>query len=625
MQVKNWNKFKEIARRTEILPGIVVLSLIIIARLTGSLQFLEWLVFDSFLRLRPAESIDERVVIVGINEADLRRVNAYPVPDRELALLIKKLQAYKPRVIGLDIFRNLAVPPGHTELVATFKNSKNLIAIEKVLPEPITPPRELASEKIGFADAIFDADDRLRRSLLGTPTPQAPEIYKFSLSLRLAENYLAAQGITLENGIRDRKTMRFAQTELPRFQPSTGGYVSEDAGGLQVLLNFRSGQRRFRTFSFYQILAGVDPNLLRDRIVIIGITSPSAKDIINTNAIPGREPIYGVEIQAHAVSQILSAVLDGRPLLKAWADVWEYLWIISWGLLGIAFGLLIKFPLRNLLIVIIASAGLLVISYLLLVFGWWIPVVPAMLVLLAHGIGLNAFYQYNRTLKERIADRQLVIERTYDKLHNGPLQTLKVNILKRLHEQDFSQNKLVAELEKLDQELRAIYKSLDDEIIAQKPFISLGSGEKINLQDPLDGILYQVYSSTLQRDFPYFKTIKHNIHNFNPVDDCHLNVEQKRGICQFLEEALCNVGKHAQGVTQLTITYTKKKDQYILKITDDGQGISSPTKGGGTQQAEKLKKQLPKGKFNRSPHFPRGTSCELNWSAPKFWFRKKKQ
>ncbi|HCF28174.1 MAG TPA: histidine kinase, partial [Cyanobacteria bacterium UBA11049] len=80
------------------------------------------------------EKIDERVVVVGINEDDIRSVGSFPIPDREIAALIQKLQIYKPRVIGIDIFRDLPVEPGHSELVKTFKSFNNIIGLEKVLP-----------------------------------------------------------------------------------------------------------------------------------------------------------------------------------------------------------------------------------------------------------------------------------------------------------------------------------------------------------------------------------------------------------------------------------------------------------------------------------------------------------
>ena len=196
---KLWKKIQEeiVVARVGILPGIVIIGLVIIARITGSMQALEWLAFDSFLQLRPEEPIDERIVIVGINENDIRTQKNYPISDHDLATLLWKLQTYNPTVIGLDIYRDLPVNPGHNEIVAAFKNIKNLIAIEKVLPDAISPPPTLPPEQIGFADQITDSDGKLRRSLLGTPTNKG---YKLSLSLSLAKVYLAERGINLENG-----------------------------------------------------------------------------------------------------------------------------------------------------------------------------------------------------------------------------------------------------------------------------------------------------------------------------------------------------------------------------------------------------------------------------------------
>lgn len=597
---------------------MAVIGLVIIARLTGLLQSLEWSVLDHFLRLRPWEPVDERIVIVGINEADIQSVGAYPIPDREIAVLLRKLQEYQPTVIGLDLFRDVPVEPGHTELVAAFKNIKNLIAVEKALPAQIAPPPALPPSQVGFSDAITDADGRFRRVLLGTPTPKG---YKFALPLRLAETYLSTKGITLENGIRDRNAMRFGKTELPRFLPNSGGYVRTDAGGVQVLLNFRSGQARFRTLSLNDIKTGkFNPSWIRSRIVIIGITSPGV-DIKNTSAIadenPGSGLAYGVEIQAHAVSQIISAVLDGRPLLRVWSDRWEYVWIFAWGILGIGFGRLTQSPLRNLLGVGVASTGLIGASVLLLIWGWWVPVAPAMLVLVINGISLTAFYQYDQALRSRISDRQFIIDSTFDTIHNGPLQTL-AKLLKNVREQDLPSNELISELEHLNHELRAVYESIQRETLSQDNRLYLNSGLELDLQAPIYELLYQVYSYTLERDLPCFKTLKVQIRTFDPIDNPQLSIEQKRGLCRFLEEALCNVGKHALGVTRLNVTYTKKDGWYILRITDNGVGICSDSEGRGTQQCRNLARQL-RGKFVRSPLSPKGTLCEITWRVKRFW------
>ena len=605
--------------RVGLVPGMAVIGLVIIARITGVLQSLELPIFDNFLRMRPAEPVDERLVIIGINEADIQSVGAYPIPDKEIAALLRKLQAYQPAFLGLNIIRNVPIEPGNPELVAAFKESKNLIAIEKVLPEEIAPPPNLPPQQLGFSDAISDADGHIRRSLLGTPTPKG---YKFSLSLRLAEAYLLTKGIKLENGIRDRSAMRFGKTELSRFESNSGGYVRTDAGGVQVLLNFRNGQQRFRTLSLNDIKTGkFDPSWMRSHIVLIGITSPGV-DIKNTAAIAGGNSagaglVYGVEIQAHAFSQIVSAVLDGRPVLSGWSDGWEYVWIFVWGILGIGLGRLTQSPLKNILSVAIASTTLVGCSFVFLLQGWWVPVVPAMLVLVINGVGLTAFYQHDRTLRSRISDRQFIIEYTFDTIHNGSLQTL-AKLLRNVREQDLPRQELLSELEHLNDELRAIYESIQRETLTQSDSLYLNRGRELDLQAPLHEILYQVYSRTRERDLPCFKTLKIQIRTFDPIDERRLTIEQKRGLCRFLEEALCNVGKHALGVTRLNVICTSKDGWCILSITDNGEGFCSDSEGRGTQQCRNLARQL-RGKFQRVPVSPKGTLCELRWPVKKFW------
>jgi CHASE2 domain-containing sensor protein len=603
------------------LPGIFVLALIIFFRLNGSLQFVEWVTLDSFLCLRPLEPIDERVVIVGINEEDIRSIRNYPIPDREIAKLLRRLQKYQPRVIGLDIVRDIPVEPGHGELVAAFKDIKNLIAVEKIIPIAIKPPPDLPSEQIGFVDVLSDDDGKVRRAILGTNRPGNNK-YAFSLPLRLAETYLKVEGIKLSNGTRDPDAMRFGSTELPRFLPNSGGYVRTDDFGVQLLLNYRNGRERFRTLSLKDINdienGKGNPNLLRDafagRIILIGVTAPSIKDFINTSAIANLQPpgkIYGVEFHAHVVSEIVSAVLDKQPVLKTWSQGWEYLWIVGWGIFGIYLGRLTQSPLKNLMYVAVASLGLIGIAYIFILSKWWIPVAPALLVLVINGAILSTFYQYDRFLRSQIEIRQYTLERTFIVIHNGPLQTL-AKILRHVQDQDLEQNQLLEYLQNLNCEIREVGEYLKLEALNRKESLRLGSGLILDLKLPIRSLFYEVYSHTLQRNFPCFKTLKVKAYSFAPIEEQYLSIEQKRELCQFLEEVLCNVGKHAKGVTRLCATGKQNKGWYTLSIKDNGAGIDSCYEGQGTKQCLNIAKKL-RGKFQRKSLKDKGTLCELTW------------
>ena len=630
MKLKNGIKIKEqfLVWRIGLLPGLVIIALVIIARFSGLMQSLEWLAFDNFLRWRFSEAIDEKILIVEINEEDIRSVGKYPIPDKNIAELIRILQNYNPRVIGLDIYRDLPVEPGNKELRKTFAETKNLILIEKVLPEKVSPPPGLSPQQVCFADQITDSDGKLRRSLLATPTPE--QEYKFSLSICLAQAYLAALNLELENGIRDKNAMRFADIEIPRFTSNSGGYIRADDGGVQILLNHRSGQKPFRTVNFNQVISGkFNSEWIRNRIIIIGITAPSIKDFITTAAIKSSEPaqgrVYGVEIQAHAVSQIINGVLEGRAFINTWSDEWEYIFILILGILGIYFARLSKSPLKNFIAIGIATFTLISISYLcLLVEGLWIPLIPSTLVFTLNGLVLTALYQYDEALRSKIKSRQILIERTFETIHNGPLQTLAKS-LKKVRDNNIPPQDLLGELElqleQLNYELRGIYEYLQQEQISQDRSLYLGNSFIIDLQDPIHEILYQIYNYTLERDFPCFKSLRIKVRTFEPIDDQELTIEQKRAVCRFLEEALINVGKHATGLTRLEVTCTKNEGWYILSIVDDGLGINSSRVGRGTQQFRNIARQL-RGKFRRSSLSPKGTLCELCWTKRKFYLWK---
>lgn len=618
-----------IFRHRNVVPGLVLTALVILLRTLGALQSLEWGLFDRMLQVRLPEAIDESILIVGINEADVRKVGKYPIPDQDLANLIERLQAAQPTVIGLDIFRDLPVQPGHTALVNLFRSGENLIGIEKALPDVVKPAAALPGDRVGFADSILDDDGKLRRSLLATPVGQE---FKFSLSILLAQRYLKSQGVEWSNGSRDPSAFQFGQIELDRLHPNSGSYINaEIADSNQILLNFRAGSQPFRIVSMGDVMAGrVPADWIRDRIVLIGVTTPSAKDLVNTDAVRSQinsytsGQIYGVEIQAHAVSQIVRAVLDQRPLLRPWTDGWEYAWILFWGVGGVVLGKRFRSPLPAILGVSAAHLALIMSAYGLLLMGSWIPLVPAFLALVLSSAVTAALHQYEQSWRARIQDRQLVIDSTFDAIHNGPLQTL-ARLLSQARSQELPIEQVYQGLEKLNTELRAVYEVIHQETLNPGVKLALGNGLAIDLQNPVHEVLYEVYSNTLLRDFPYFKTLKFQITNFEELDNSHLSLEHKQGLCRFLEEALCNVGKHAVGATRLEVYCKQQEKLNQIQVIDNGCGtdpVNRPARptGRGTQQAKSLAHRLG-GTFQRSPNAPYGTICEFSWptAQPHFW------
>jgi CHASE2 domain-containing sensor protein len=160
------------------------------------------------------------------------------------------------------------------------------------------------------------------------------------------------------------------------------------------MLNYRSNQPGQRV-TLKQVLSGkLDSNLVKNRIVLIGYTAPVARDYFDT---PDGQRA-GIWVHAHMVSQILSSVLDKRPLvwvLPQWGSFqWgDTLWVLGW---SIGSGLLAwRLPWRSLsfgqsllYLGLAGGAATLVLYQVCLVIltqGGWMPLVPSALALFSTG------------------------------------------------------------------------------------------------------------------------------------------------------------------------------------------------------------------------------------------------
>ncbi|EDX77796.1 hypothetical protein MC7420_3120 [Coleofasciculus chthonoplastes PCC 7420] len=377
-------------------PGVA--GLVILLRLFGFLQTWEWAALDQYFRWRPQEPVDERILIVGISEADLKKVGQWPIPDNVLAELLKKIKAQNPRVIGLDLYRDLPVLPGHDELVNVFEATPNLIGIEKINQQDpsasVAPPPVLDQrEQVGFNNVVIDADGKLRRSLLYMLDNNQ---VSFSFSMRLALMYLAEQDIISQPSQANPLIFHLGKGTFQPFSANDGGYVSADDGGYQILLNYKGSARTFPRVSLTEVLEDrIPPDLMRDRLVLIGATATSLNDFFYTpysgDKIATQERTPGIEVQANMISHLLSSALEGRSGLKTWSEPIEGIWIFLWSLTGAtlcwvlrdAGGLAKLLPRWTVISLLFALVGLVGSSYLaFIISSWWIPVIPPALALL---------------------------------------------------------------------------------------------------------------------------------------------------------------------------------------------------------------------------------------------------
>ncbi len=59
---------------------------------------------------------DPRIVLVTITEQDIQTLGSWPLSDDVLAQALESVARFGPRAIGVDIYRDLTVPPGSERL-----------------------------------------------------------------------------------------------------------------------------------------------------------------------------------------------------------------------------------------------------------------------------------------------------------------------------------------------------------------------------------------------------------------------------------------------------------------------------------------------------------------------------
>ncbi|HAJ63740.1 MAG TPA: transmembrane sensor domain protein [Cyanobacteria bacterium UBA8543] len=388
--------------RSVVLTSVVVTGVLVGLRQIGTMEGLELGAYDQLVRSHPDQGPDNRLLVVGVTETDIQTRQEYPIKDDTLAQLLEKLQQYQPRTIGVDILRDVpqGSPQGRIALENILKQNDSIIAGCKLssADQPgIAAAPGVTEERVGFADLPLDPGGTLRRSLLLSipTTPKTPPPIQHicnipdpnnqlpSFSFQLALLYLEAQNIQPEQ----TKTgeIKLGSTVFKRLGGQSGGYHQADVADYRLMLRYRSPKNAVKQVSLTEVLDGkVDPALVKDRIVLIGYTAPIVKDDFYTPYSAGlqdNQKMPGVVIQAQNVSQILSAVLDNRPLIWYWPEGSEILWIWGWSLVGAILG----WRIRRLWLFglgVVAAVGVLYgTCYVIFSSSGWVPLVPPALAL----------------------------------------------------------------------------------------------------------------------------------------------------------------------------------------------------------------------------------------------------
>ncbi|QWR77727.1 CHASE2 domain-containing protein [Candidatus Magnetomonas plexicatena] len=355
---------------------MAVMSLfVILARERGFTDKVELLIYDRYLRYSlSGTKADDRVVVVEATEGDIQKLQMWPMNDATMAQMFKNILKQEPCVVGLDIFRDIPVPPGGEELLRVFQEHNNIIAIKKLgdaSNPPIAAPYVLKDpERAGFNDMPVDTDGIIRRGLLFLDDG---ETFSTSFAMRLAAIYLKSKSI-LPGADNATGFMKLGKAVFVPLKQGDGGYKVSDMGGYLFLIDFKGGP--FKMFTLTDVLSDkIPPHALKDKVVIVGVTAGSMKDFVYTPLGGSNmgEGTPGMHLHAHVTSELIRYAGGENSPLKFPTETAVRVWIIVWGIIGGMLGFVFRTFSRLIAALLVSLSVIVAVTFLGFASGWWIP------------------------------------------------------------------------------------------------------------------------------------------------------------------------------------------------------------------------------------------------------------
>lgn len=325
------------------------------------LDRLDDLIYDTRLRLTMPGTLDERIVIVDIDEKSMAAVGRWPWPrDRVAALLDRLFDEQQVRVVGMDTV--FAEPdPGRDEVLARALQGRPVVLgyyftsdreghASGQLPAPVLRQADLQGRRValtrwdgyganlpglvaaapqaGFFNAITDRDGAVRSlPLLAAHGEGIHESLVLALYRRLLGMPVVAPGFSpqpwLSEAYEGLQSVRLIRGDRVAAIPVDG------RGAALVPFRGEGGPRggAFTYIPAADVLQGrLAPGSLQGRIVLLGFTAPGLLDL---RATPVGEAYPGVEVHA----SLLSGLLDGRlPVRPDYARGVEFAVLLAVGL-----------------------------------------------------------------------------------------------------------------------------------------------------------------------------------------------------------------------------------------------------------------------------------------------------
>ncbi|WP_435628260.1 CHASE2 domain-containing protein [Candidatus Ferrigenium straubiae] len=406
------------------------------------------ILYDYRLQLTMPRTVDDRIVILDIDEKSLKEEGRWPWSRDRLSLLMDKLFdrhnvavvgfdvvfAEKDESSGLKVLKKIGQEQlkGDAQFQATLAQiqpqleydslfageikNRNVVLgyyltsqkggnISGALPEPVFPAGTFKGRPIGFTTwSGYGANlPELQKAAASAGhfnplvdadgvvrrVPMVAEFggnYYESLSLAMVRTLLGQPALL--PGFAEGKTNGYGGLEWLELDSVAGRLKIPVDDEVATFVPYRGRQGSFRYISIADVLHDrVDIAQLKNKIVLVGTTAPGLMDM---RATPVAEVYPGVEVHANMISGILDQNLKEHPAYMVGAEV---VWLL---LMGIALSILLPqmSPARAILVSVFMFAVTLGMSLAIWHYGALLFPVASSLLMIALIFALDMSYGY---------------------------------------------------------------------------------------------------------------------------------------------------------------------------------------------------------------------------------------
>jgi CHASE2 domain-containing sensor protein len=308
------------------------LCTVMVAALVGAGHFAG--LGDAFYNLNflvPSRMTCDSVVVVGIDAASINQIGAWPWPRGMQARLFERINACKPRVVAADILfpRRPEDRPGTDSLLAVFSRINSVVLpfriddFGDVKPElPVAPdiyPHRfrMFANRDGLVDRYFfsakamtDLDSAISRiasfrGFINIATLKTSQTLREIIHVvRFDKEYYPSFAIAAIAAFLDCKPDKMVLDGKGRIILDDSLRIPLSSYAASTYVNFRGSAGSIATISAASLLNGaVSSDLLRGRLVFVGITDPAASSDFFITPVGSDFP--GIEVWATAAADIL--------------------------------------------------------------------------------------------------------------------------------------------------------------------------------------------------------------------------------------------------------------------------------------------------------------------------------